>query len=299
MIATVFALEFESAGFRAMQSSRLRISVWTLGVAGWRSAEALRRMIENSRPEIVVSAGFSGALQPELKLGEIVIGENFSAPRVLRSIPSLQHFRTGQILTVPDILADSDAKRKLGASSGALAGDLESAHLHQVCLDAGMDDYLTKPIKPALLLQLLNKFCDHPMESVAAATADTPAATAAKTPPDEGDKSGVVFSQSELLERLGGRGEMIPRFVGLFCKGVVPEFEGLATSLAAGDADGVRRHAHAIKGSSGNIAAQRMHQTAALMEKAAKEGDLTEAPEWLARLQQEYREFAAVVGVEV
>ena len=92
---------------------------------------------------------------------------------------------------------------------------------------------------------------------------------------------------------------MIPRFVGLFCKGVAPELEGLVSSLAAADADGVRRHAHAIKGSSGNIAAQRMHQTAALMEKAAKEGDLTEAPEWLARLQQEYREFAAVVGVEV
>ena len=150
MIATVFALEFESAGFRAMQSSRLRISVWTLGVAGWRSAEALRRMIENSRPEIVVSAGFSGALQPELKLGEIVIGENFSAPRVLRSIPSLQHFRTGQILTVPDILADSDAKRKLGASSGALAGDLESAHLHQVCLDAGIPMLSVRTISDTL-----------------------------------------------------------------------------------------------------------------------------------------------------
>ncbi|MEI8311619.1 MAG: hypothetical protein WCH98_12765 [Verrucomicrobiota bacterium] len=150
MIATVFALEFESAGFRAIQARSLRTSVWTLGVAGLRSAGALRRMIENSRPEIIVSAGFSGALQPELKLGDIVVGENFSDPRVLRSIPSLQHFRTGPIITVPDILADSAAKRQLGANSGALAGDLESAHIHQVCLDAGIPMLSVRTISDTL-----------------------------------------------------------------------------------------------------------------------------------------------------
>ena len=169
----------------------------------------------------------------------------------------------------------------------------------QICLDAGMDDYLTKPIKPAQLLQLLHKYCNNPIGSGDAAPTETPIATAPKVAVVECDDSIAIFAQNELLERLSGRAEMIPRFVGLFCKGVAPELEGLVSSLAAADADGVRRHAHAIKGSSGNIAAQRMHQTAALMEKAAKEGDLTEAPEWLARLQQEYREFAAVVGVEV
>jgi len=159
----------------------------------------------------------------------------------------------------------------------------------QLCLDAGMDDYLTKPIKPAQLLQLLNKFCHRSIGSVEA-TGDTQAA------PDERDVSVAVFAQDELLERLGGRSEMIPRFVGLFCKGVLPQLEGLVTALAAEDADGVRRHAHAIKGSAGNIAALRMHQTAAMMEKAAKEGDLTEAAQQLASLQLEYREFVEAVA---
>ena len=168
----------------------------------------------------------------------------------------------------------------------------------QICLDAGMDDYLAKPIKPAQLLNLLHKYCDHSVERIEAVAAEDQPATVQKVVVEEECKEAIaIFAQNELLERLGGRAELIPRFVELFCKGAVPELEGLSTALAAADVDGVRRHAHAIKGSSGNIAAQRMHQTAVLIEKAAKEGDLAEAPDLLARLQQEYREFVEAIGV--
>ncbi|MFA7345568.1 MAG: hypothetical protein WC003_14805 [Terrimicrobiaceae bacterium] len=138
MIATVFALEFESAGFRAIQGRRLCVSIWTLGVTGERSAAAMKRMIEKSRPEIIVSAGFSGALQPDLGLGAIVIGENFSDPQMTRALRHFPDFRTGPIITVPEILETSAAKKNLGEISGALAGDLESAHLYQVCCQAGI-----------------------------------------------------------------------------------------------------------------------------------------------------------------
>ncbi|NTV51190.1 MAG: Hpt domain-containing protein, partial [Geobacteraceae bacterium] len=116
------------------------------------------------------------------------------------------------------------------------------------------------------------------------------------TLPGGPDGSLPVFAENELLERLGGRSEMIPRFVGLFCKSALPQLEGLALAVAAEDADGVRRHAHAIKGSAGNIAALRMHHTAEMMEIAAKEGDLAEAPQRLAELQLEYREFEEAIG---
>ena len=71
--------------------------------------------------------------------------------------------------------------------------------------------------------------------------------------------------------------------------------KGLEAALAAGDADGVRRHAHAIKGSAGNIAALRMHEIAGMLEQSANEGDLTEAPQRLALLQEEYRAFTEAV----
>jgi len=138
MIATVFAMEFESAGFRAAQCRRLCVSIWTLGVTGQRSAAALKRMVESNRPEVVVSAGFSGALQLGIGVGTIVIGENFSDPQIVRALRIFPDYQIGPIITVPDILESSEAKARMGAMSGALAGDLESAHLHQVCCEANI-----------------------------------------------------------------------------------------------------------------------------------------------------------------
>lgn len=150
MIATVFALEFESAGFRAVQRRRLCASIWTLGVTGQRTAAALKRMLEIHRPEIIVSAGFSGALQPGLEVGTIVIGENFSAPQIVRRLAIFPDFRTGPIITVADILEKSDAKKALGEMSGALAGDLESEHLYRVCSDAGIPMLAVRTISDTL-----------------------------------------------------------------------------------------------------------------------------------------------------
>lgn len=165
----------------------------------------------------------------------------------------------------------------------------------QICLDAGMNDYLPKPIKPEQLLQLLDKLCGCPAPMVEGAETSNPPVVSESNEVSDGlGEDLVVFAQKELLERLGGRLEMVPRFVTLFCKGVLPQLEGLATALESDDADGVRRHAHAIKGSAGNIAALRMQRTAAMVEKAAKDGDLAELPQQLAILQQEYSEFVAV-----
>ena len=167
----------------------------------------------------------------------------------------------------------------------------------QVCLDAGMDDYITKPIKPTQLLQLINKFCGSSTKAFAVASDDSSTSESLKELPGELDKAVAVFAQNELIERLGGRSEMVPRFVGLFYKGVLPQMEGLVSALAAEDTDGVRRHAHAIKGAAGNIAALRIQQTAAMLESSAKQGDLPDASQWLVLLQHEYRTFTETVGV--
>lgn len=150
MIATVFALEFESAGFRALQCRRLRVSIWTLGVTGQRSASALDRLIKHNRPELVISAGFSGSLQPGLGVGAIVIGENFSAPHIIHRLGIFPDFKTGSIATVSEILESSDAKRTLGSLSGALAGDMESEHLYRVCCAAGIPMLSVRSISDTL-----------------------------------------------------------------------------------------------------------------------------------------------------
>jgi len=139
MMTIVFALEFESAGFRARLEPRLCVSVWTLGVMGRRSAPALQNLLARHRPALVVSAGFSGALREGMPVGTIVLGGNFTDPHLLNSLPLPAGILVGKVVTADHILETPSAKAEFAArSGGALAADLESAHLHQVCLSAGV-----------------------------------------------------------------------------------------------------------------------------------------------------------------
>jgi len=138
MIAITFALEFESAGFRAIQQNRMCVSVWTLGVMGYRSAAALDKLILKNRPDVLVSTGFSGALQPDLPVGTVLLGENFTDCELARSLPIPGNFRVGRIVTSDEILESAAQKSAMGRETGALAVDLESSHLHGVCSRNGV-----------------------------------------------------------------------------------------------------------------------------------------------------------------
>lgn len=137
MIAVVFALEFEAAEFTTDPQRRLKVEAWPLGVTGHRSAQALERHLEIARPELILSAGFAGALQPDVPPGTVVVGSNFTDPVVMDALRECPNLLAGDLVTVTSILSSADAKRKLGAESGALAADMETAHLHDIAKREG------------------------------------------------------------------------------------------------------------------------------------------------------------------
>ncbi len=153
------------------------------------------------------------------------------------------------------------------------------------CLAAGMDDYLPKPVKPSQMLEILQRYCG------AVSVADQPSAVA----PPQVEHEIPVFAREDLLERLGGAEALIPRFMGLFFKGVEPNMTALEEAIASGEPDKVRTTSHAIKGSSANIGAMQMRETAAAIETAAKSGDISAAPAGLERLKQQLAEFRVAV----
>ena len=157
------------------------------------------------------------------------------------------------------------------------------------CLAAGMDDYLSKPVKPAAILAALQRHCGS------AAHIETTPAPPQKTPTPSNSTT-PVYARDELLERLGGAEALIPKFIGMFRSGVIKHLEGLEGAVTTGNVNDVRIHSHTIKGSCGNIGAMQMRETAAAIETAAKTGDINGAPAGLELLKRQLQEFFEAAG---
>jgi adenosylhomocysteine nucleosidase len=95
------------------------------------------------RPKLVLSAGFSGALRPGLRVGDLVLatevldleGNRWPAtwPGELPPGEWRPPLTRGRLLTVPGPAATPGAKRALGERLDALAADMESAAVARLC----------------------------------------------------------------------------------------------------------------------------------------------------------------------
>jgi len=172
----------------------------------------------------------------------------------------------------------------------AMQGDREK------CLDAGMDGYLSKPARPAEIIEtLIRLVADCGADQQAAPT--DPACQAAQTAPTSptlpagADDTIPVFDRNELLGRLGGNEDLLGVFFKMFEKNVAGYMEALESAALRRDGDQLRIQAHTIKGAAGNIAARRIWNTALTMETDAREGRLDEAIALIRQMKDEIEAF--------
>ena len=158
----------------------------------------------------------------------------------------------------------------------------------QKCLNAGMDSYISKPVMPEAIIASVNRYATKSSSTPVSAPAsadDKPAA----------QDLAPVFDRDELLGRLGGKAEMIPRFCTMFVGSVTAGIEGIHKALEAGDADELHRQAHTIKGAAANIAAGRIRACATRLDEMAKSGEISGAPALLDELKAEFGQFRSEV----
>ncbi|MBE2314851.1 response regulator [Solirubrobacter sp. CPCC 204708] len=142
----------------------------------------------------------------------------------------------------------------------AMKGDRER------CLAAGMDDYLSKPLRPEELDATLERM----LGGVAASAAQVPAAAPA------GDPFEALVDAARMRVFRVDYPEIIDQLIELFVESTPPLLTELRESAVTGDGDAVRRTAHKLKGSCQNIGAGFMAKLAADLEqaRAAEPGQL-------------------------
>jgi CheY-like chemotaxis protein/HPt (histidine-containing phosphotransfer) domain-containing protein len=153
-------------------------------------------------------------------------------------------------------------------TANALKGDRER------CLEAGMDDYLTKPIRKEPLAEALQKW----MAPAAAATPDRAAAPLVAAP--------VAFALDEALERASGDTELLRELVGLVLEDAPSQLAALAGARERDDREEIKRVAHALTGVVSNMGARSMVAALRELEAVARGGTAQECGEPLARAQE-------------
>ena len=101
----------------------------------------------------------------------------------------------------------------------------------------------------------------------------------------------MVFNRAGLLERLGNQHDLVDAFIAMFIDCVDRDLPLLEEAIAAADRENAALHAHSIRGTAGNLSADRICAIANRLETAAKEGELADLEPLVATLHGAFEQF--------
>ena len=156
----------------------------------------------------------------------------------------------------------------IAMTAHAMTGDRER------CLEAGMNDYMSKPIDPEKLFSTLVKWIEPGGHEI---SDHLVVGTNEESPEDKGpplsDLPGISVNSG--LTRVGGNRKLYRKLLSKFRRNHGDVANDIRNALDVDDPETAARRAHTVKGVVGNIGAERLHLAAADLEAAIRQA-LTE-----------------------
>jgi two-component system sensor histidine kinase/response regulator len=177
---------------------------------------------------------------------QMPVMDGIAATRAIRRIPRLAHL---PVVAMTANAMETDRRR---------------------CIEAGMNDFLVKPIDPQEMMALLLRWIRP-----AAVSPAKPAAAAAALPGEV--PQGIAGLDTTLgLSRMAGKKPLYLAMLRRYAAGQGPVAQQVRTALDDGDRTTAERLAHTLKGVSGSVGATEIQDRAGSLEQAIKDNEPAE-----------------------
>jgi signal transduction histidine kinase/DNA-binding LytR/AlgR family response regulator/HPt (histidine-containing phosphotransfer) domain-containing protein len=154
------------------------------------------------------------------------------------------------------------------------------------CLAAGMDDYLAKPIRPADVRGVIEKWAAPATPAAEDKIASAPKIETPSAPVEE-----PPVDMSRMNDLTGGDPVMLNELAEMFYKQTTQQLKQIEDAVRAGDATQVRHVAHSCKGASATLGMTQLSKLMLALEKMGAEGQLTNAPKFCEDAAVEYKKI--------
>ena len=158
----------------------------------------------------------------------------------------------------------------------------------QRCMEAGMNDFVTKPVSTVMLRRALQSW-------LPAATYQTTTNTSHSAATQSGAKEFLTFDFAGMLSRLDGNNHLAAVVLEAFVQDMPCRIASLKKLLDRGDAPGATLEAHSIKGAAANVGGDALRAAAYAIEIAADSGDLCSAKAALPTLQDQFNDLECAI----
>ncbi len=166
--------------------------------------------------------------------------------------------------------------RIIAMTANALQEDREA------CYDAGMNDYVSKPIRVEELIAALSR--SQPLDGAGDVVNSPASTTQAPSSATELDRAALDM----LLAVVGGETALLGELIDSFLQETPPLLVALQRCLDEGNAPGLRQAAHPLKSSSRDFGATRLSEWFRQLEEIGKSGTLEGAAALVALVDAEY-----------
>ncbi len=171
----------------------------------------------------------------------------------------------------------------------ALAGAREK------CLDAGMDDYISKPVEVPAIEAVLRRWV-RPGPSTSAS--DTVEASPPGSPETPAGLDPERLAQLRAILVTGGGASVFAAVVEAFVTDTAERLGALRQAVSRGDAQAAQQIAHTLRGSCANLGASRMAEVAQALERMAGE-TMAGAHPLVEQLEHAFRGVQAALAPEL